>query len=254
MPVNASRFLTYLGTRIQNYGYLLANPDYSKVRLGKGCGDLYRLLNKDWFPRKEIQLVLDAGANEGQFIRTALALMPEVMVYAFEPNPEAVKKLKTGDWNPEKVKILPVALGSQEATLPLNISKFSPSSSFFKISDQMIAEFPETETEQTISVNVGRLDTLLDNQDVKPGSILLKIDVQGFELEVLEGAIGLFNQISIIVCEINLAPLYEGQCTIESIVAFLRSHGYKLVDIGEPIRSRYNQEILYLDLAFKKEF
>ncbi len=254
MSVRLSKFLTKIGTRIQNYGYLLDNPNYSQVRSGKGCADLYRLLNKDWFPRKQIQLVLDVGAHEGQFIKTALALMPEVMVYAFEPNPEAVKKLKMGDWNLEKVKIFPVALGSQKATLPLNISKFSPSSSFFKVSDQLIAEFPEAETEQIITVDVERLDTILDNQDIKPGSILLKIDVQGFELEVLAGATDLFNQIAIIVCELNLAPLYEGQCTIESIVAFLRSHGYKLVDIGDPIRSRYNQEILYLDLAFKKEF
>ncbi|MHC5716140.1 MAG: FkbM family methyltransferase, partial [Nostoc sp.] len=80
------------------------------------------------------------------------------------------------------------------------------------------------------------------------------IDVQGFELEVLAGAIGIFNQTPVIVCEVNLAELYQNQCTLESLVAFMRQHQYRIVDIGNPIRSYHTQEVLYLDLAFLKEY
>jgi len=55
------------------------------------------------------------------------------------------------------------------------------------------------------------------------------------------------------VCEINLASLYENQCTFDYLIAFLSQHQYRLVDIGNPIRSRTTKEILFVDLAFKKD-
>jgi FkbM family methyltransferase len=248
-----SNLLIQLGTRICNYGYLLANPTYSIVRGGKGCGDLYRLLNKNWFHRNKIQLVLDVGANEGQFIKTSLALMPKVPVYAFEPNPNLVQKLQKSHKDTEKVKIFPVALGSKPGTLPLNISNFSPASSFLNPSSQVISEFPETKIENTIEVKVERLDTLIQNTNIKQDSCLLKIDVQGFELEVLKGATTTFALIDVIVCEVNLAHLYDGQSTLESLVSFLKQYNYQLVDINLPVYSRSTHEILYVDLAFKKK-
>jgi FkbM family methyltransferase len=244
--------IAQLGTRIKNYGYLLANPTYSKVRRGRGCADLYRLLNQDWFPQNKIQLVLDVGANEGQFIRTSLALMPKVPIYAFEPNPASVQKLQMSNWDGEKVKIFSVALGTKVGTLPLNISKFSPASSLLQPSSNLSSEFPETEIEATVDVKIERLDTLIQDIGVEQGYLLLKIDVQGFELEVLEGAIGILDQVAVIVCEVNIATLYEKQCSFESIVAFLRHYQYNLIDIGNPIRSHITHELMYLDLAFIK--
>ena len=244
-----SQVLNQLGTRIQNYGYLIANPSYSKVRKEKGCPDLYRLLNKAWFPKEDIQLVLDVGANEGRFIKTSLALMPGVPVYAFEPNSNSIQVIRNQEWGVEKVTVFPVALGSHKETRSLNVSKFSPASSFLKNSDQLINEFPDTVTETTIVVDVERLDTLIQRSGAKELNFLLKIDVQGFELEVLKGATDLFDQILVIVCEVNIALLYEQQCALESVLAFLQNKNYQLIDIGNPVRSR-TEELLYLDLAF----
>lgn len=244
------RLLNRLGTRIQNYGYLLANPSYTNVRAGKGCAELYRLLNKTWFPSDKIQLVLDVGANEGQFIKTSLTLLPGVPVYAFEPNPDAMQILKNCDWNGEAVTLFPIALGSQQETLILNVSKFSPATSLLQNSTQLTSEFPETSTEKTINVDVERLDNVIQTLGTSVDNLLLKIDVQGFELEVLKGAVGAFKQILVIVCEVNLALLYEQQCTLDSILAFLQNHDYQLVDISNPVRSRTTEEALYVDLAF----
>ncbi|MBD2093914.1 FkbM family methyltransferase [Trichocoleus sp. FACHB-591] len=250
---NFPQFLSQLGYRIQNYGYLLANPSYAKVRAGKGCAELYRLLNKDWFPKNEIQLVIDVGANEGKFIITSLALMPEVAVYAFEPNLSLAEKLSSHKWNSEKIKIFPVALGSKQNNLPINITKFSPASSFLEPSDQLAIEFPETEIDNIVIVKVDRIDDLINSLDTMHESILLKLDVQGFELEVLQGATGILDRIPIIVCEVNFAALYEKQPSLEAILSFLSKYGYQLVDIGDPVRSRTTKEVLYADVAFKKE-
>ncbi|WP_017300728.1 FkbM family methyltransferase [Nodosilinea nodulosa] len=239
-----------LGNRIQNYGYCLSNPSYLKVRSGKGCADIYRLLNKSWFPKDEIELVLDVGANEGQFINTSLALMPSIPVYAFEPNPKLVKILCSKYTNLD-VKIFPFALGESPCQASFNVSKFSPSSSFLKANDQLTAEFPGLTVEEVVKVEIKRLDNLLINGAAK--DFLLKIDVQGFEMDVLRGAVGVLEHALVVVCEVNFASLYEDQCTFEEIISFLRTYGLYLVDIGQPIRSRHNQEVLYLDLAFLKK-
>ncbi|MFM6248881.1 MAG: FkbM family methyltransferase, partial [Dolichospermum sp.] len=106
--------------------------------------------------------------------------------------------------------------------------------------------------EKVIKVEINRLDSIIQqlNIDLYDKSLLLKIDVQGFELEVLKGATELFTKISVIVCEVNLAFLYERQCSINEIIGFLYQNHFRLVDVGQPIRSRSNEEILYVDLAF----
>lgn len=243
-------FFIKLGARIQNYGYCLTNPSYLKVRSGLGCADIYRLLNKNWFPKDKIQLVLDVGANEGQFVNTALALLPNTPIYAFEPNPNLLENLhdRYGNLN---VKIFPFALGDNPQKALLNISKFSPASSLLKGGSQLSTEFPEVVFEELAEIEIKRLDSLVIDSEAK--DFLLKIDVQGFEMDVLRGAVGVFDRILVIICEANFASLYENQCTFEEITSFLRTHNFHLVDIGNPIRSHYNQEILYLDLAFVKE-
>ncbi|OUL19792.1 methyltransferase [Nostoc sp. RF31YmG] len=247
-----ANLLNYLGVRIQNYAYILNNPTYLKVRNG-GCGTLYRLLNKEWFHRQQIQTVLDVGTNEGQFIKTALALLPNANIYGFEPNPEAIQKLENTHWDSDKVSILPIACGSTKTQLQLHVSKFSPASSLLNMQKRHNDEFPGTETDKEIIVEVDRLDNIVPSLNSVQHPLLLKIDVQGFELEVLAGATGIFNQTPVIVCEVNLAELYENQCTVESLVAFMRQHQYRIFDIGNPIHSYHTQEVLYLDLAFKKE-
>ena len=94
MISKVSHFVVQLGTRIQNYGYLLANPSYSKVRNTEGDRDLYRLLNKSWFLHKEIRTVLNVWSKEGQFIKTALALMPDAFIYGIDIS-EPVRSRKT---------------------------------------------------------------------------------------------------------------------------------------------------------------
>jgi FkbM family methyltransferase len=257
IPSMISQNLIKLGSRISSLGYLLENPSYSQVRHGRGCADIYKLINKKWFPKTDIKIVIDVGANDGQFIRTSLALMPQAKILAFEPNPDSVQKLENGDWDTSNVKILPFALGDVSGNLPLNISCFSPASSLLKTSQSLATEFPEALTETIVIVKIERLDSVIeklkldtDLSTIHCHHMLLKIDVQGFELEVLKGATKLFDRIAVIICEVNLAQLYEDQCAFDTIVNFLYKNGFRLIDIGESVRSRNNEEVLYVDLAF----
>jgi hypothetical protein len=81
---------------------------------------------------------------------------------------------------------------------------------------------------------------------------LLKIDVQGFEMEVLQGAIGILPDVAVVLCEVNAVPFYAGQAGFEQIYGFMLQHNFRLVDIGEPIRAGATGEVLYFDVAFLK--
>jgi FkbM family methyltransferase len=240
-----------IAQRLSGLGYVWQNPSYAEVRKNGGARDLYRLLNKAWLPR-EIRTVLDVGANEGQFIKVARALFPHASVLAFEPNPHLIPTLESLLASSGSGAILPLACGRESAVTPLYLTKFSPSASLLQPTDLRIPDFPVAEIGETIQVKVERLDDVVRSSELARSPYLLKIDVQGFELEVLQGAIGILPEVRVVVCEVNAADFYAGQAGFEQIYLFMREHGFKLVDIGEPIRARATAEVLYFDVAFLK--
>lgn len=244
----AARWLGHFGVRSQNLAYLLEHPPYRVIRRNGGSRDIFRLLEKPWLPRDRIKSVLDVGANDGQFARTAQALFPAAAIYAFEPNPEAAERLRA-NLPSGNLKIFPMACGRERGEAKLQLSRFAPASSLLKSTAQQLAEFPETAVDRAVSVEVQRLDSIMREEHFEPEA-LLKLDVQGFELEVLQGAEGILDAVAVVVCEVNTAQLYQGQTQMESLLAFLRKANFRVVDIGEPIRSRHTSEVIYVDLAF----
>jgi FkbM family methyltransferase len=240
------QFLERLGTRLRNAGYLLRHPSYGTVRRSGGARDLYQLLNKAWVRSRAIDLVIDVGANEGQFLTTAAALFPKARKVAFEPNPAMVARLR------ERFPGLEVhdcACGAAQGRLRLNVTKFAPSASLLASTQRNRELFPGTEVQEQIEVAVEPLD---DFPNLKTGKGLLKLDVQGAELEVLKGATETLRFMEVVVCEVGLEALYDGQAELEQIVGFLRQHRFSLVDFAEPIRNEMG-EAVYLDLAFAQE-
>jgi FkbM family methyltransferase len=243
-------FLEKLGHRISTTGYILRHPTYVKARRGGAARDLYRLLNKEWLRPEHIGTVLDVGANEGQFIQIARLLFPEAGILAFEPNPRLQQPLQALLSSDERNAVFPVACGREATLMPLHLAAFSPASSLLRATDFQVRNFPEVKAEETIEVRVERLDDLVRQRPSARAPYLLKLDVQGFELEVLRGAVGILPHVAVVVCEVNAAPFYERQAGFEEIYAFLRDHHFRLVDVGEPIRSAETSEVLYFDVAF----
>lgn len=235
-------FLQRCAERLGNAGYLLAHPAYASVRKSGGARDLYRLLDKPWLRREAIRTVLDVGANEGQFAKTARLLFPQARILAFEPNPEAAAKIERLD----HVQVVRTACGREKAAMSLHVAQFSPASSLLAACRSKDAG---SQIAHTIEVQVERLDAIVPELRAE-APCFLKIDVQGFEKEVIEGAAGVLDRVEAVVCEVCLAPFYEHQARLDEIVALLDAAGFRLVDIGAPVRAAKDSEILYLDLAF----
>ena len=168
------------------------------------------------------QIVLDVGANRGQFSSFARYLWPDADIFGFEPIPHEAKKYRTvmGDG----AKLHECALGSRQTKMQLHLASRADSSSLLPLGEVQKSFFNMDEIGK-INVPVVRLDEILSIGNIQAPT-LLKIDVQGFELEVLRGAEKLFSEIDWIYVEASFVELYEGQPMFEEISSFVAELGY----------------------------
>lgn len=199
--------------------------------------------------RHEFRTVFDVGASRGQFALFALARFPDAAVVAFEPLPQAhataVKALAG----------LPVvihnrALGATAGEAAFHVSRADDSSSLLPIASRQTTEFPGTEALHQIPVRVALLSSYLDENVVRPA--LLKLDVQGGELDVLIGAGSALSLVDEILVEASFVQLYEGQARADEVIAYVLRHDFRLVDVIALARAS-DGTALQADLLFRRE-
>jgi FkbM family methyltransferase len=198
-----------------------------------------------------IGMVVDVGANRGQFSLAVSHWWPAARIVAFEPlpGPAAIyRALFAG--NPH-VAIHEVALASERGEMEMNISRRDDSSSLLPIADLQTRNFPGTEKVATRKVTVAPLGDFLSADEIGPGA-LLKIDVQGFELPVLRSAEVVLPRFAWVYAECSYVLLYEGQALADEIVAFLAERGFELKARFNPSYGRAGGEMLQADLLFEK--
>jgi hypothetical protein len=122
-----------------------------------------------------------------------------------------------------------VALGARPGIAHLQVSAADDSSSLLPIGRRQVAEFPGTGYERSLEVSVATLADFLT--DRLPGPRLLKIDVQGFELEVLRGAGESLALVDQVFVECSFVELYDGQPLADEVICFLKARGLRLVGV-----------------------
>lgn len=162
--------------------------------------------------------VTDVGAHTGEFSRACLEEWPGVTVDSFEPLRRLVNLHDDGPWRWHQV-----ALGQADGAWPMFRNEFEPSSSLLVMAEAHREAFPYTIRSESTTVPVRKLDEYADRVH---GRALLKLDVQGYELHVLEGAINVLHRFAAIVLEVSHVELYHGAPTAIEISEFLRAHGF----------------------------
>lgn len=175
----------------------------------------------------EPRSVIDVGANRGQFALFALHRFPHARLHCFEPVPAALSTLRAVVGAHPRVRIHPLALGGAAGEAVLHVSASDDSSSLLPASKLLQAIYPQTRPVDEVTVRTDRLDHSLEAADLA-GPCLLKIDVQGFELEVLVGATALLPAIDEILVECSFVELYGGQPLADEVTAHLLEQGYRL--------------------------
>lgn len=183
--------------------------------------------------------IIDGGANKGRTVDTFLRLYPTATIWAFEPIPELARKLATRFAGNDRILVRQAALGSSAGSLTLNILESRTCSSLLKPTGirEKHADKP-MEVARTAQVNVVRLDAML------PGGVdVVKLDLQGYELEALRGAEGLLPGVSAVLCEVAFMDLYAGQPLADDIVAWMQERGFVLEGFYRVTRNAQTQRV-----------
>lgn len=202
---------------------------------------------------KNINYILDVGANEGQFVKELRFYGYKNKVLSFEPLLEAHKKLIEISKNDNDWQIFrPLALGNKNTKNIINISKNSVSSSILNISEEHIANAPESRFISKQSIEEIKLDDIFNELKIENKNLFLKIDTQGYEFQVLEGAQKNLHLFKGILVEVSLTELYEGQKPWLEIINLIQSHGFKLWSVDRGFTNKKNGKTLQMDLCFFK--
>jgi FkbM family methyltransferase len=200
--------------------------------------------------RTGTDVVLDVGANVGQYAQQLRAIGYTGRIISFEPlssaYPELVRRSSSdGNW-----QVLNCALGDQSCTTEINVSENSDSSSILNILPYHMKAAPESRYIGKQQIELKTLDSLFNELSVEAHNIWMKIDTQGFEHRILEGAKNSLANIQTIQLEMSLVPLYEDQILFADMYEILNDRGYRIISIEPSFSDEESGHMLQVDGIF----
>lgn len=199
----------------------------------------------------KIDLIIDVGANVGQFAELMFGLGFKGKVVSIEPLPEAYKILKEKssknlNWIvPERM-----ALGDETGEIEINVSANSVSSSILDIRNEHVSSEPDSKYIKKELTKIFTLDDIFESIVGDAKNVLLKIDTQGYEENVLIGAKNALKKITGIQMEVSIIALYEGQKLYIEMFEFVKSLGYNLEFVESGFIDKKTGKTLQIDCAF----
>lgn len=171
-----------------------------------------------------ISVIYDIGANVGTWSLLAKSLIPSACIHAFEPLPKHQTEFLHNFKGREDVTLHSIALGPDNAAGTLHVTDFSDASSLLQPTEASRSQFAVREVAQ-FPLQVFRLDDYrLDKQ--LPWPDLIKLDIQGYELEALRGGPECLRSAKAIVAEVSFVEYYERQCLFHGLVTYLAEFGF----------------------------
>ena len=205
------------------------------------------------FSQLHIDLVLDVGANTGQFARHCRATGYRGKILSFEPSASAhTALLRSAASDPLWAVADRMALGAVNGETEINIALNSYSSSILPMLDTHLSAAPNSAYLQKEKVPLRRLDDILADlaTTASAHTIFLKLDVQGYESHVLAGATQVLANTAALQLEMSLLPLYEGETLMPQMHANLTAQGFDLWDLEPSFRDPATGRLLQVDGIF----
>ncbi|MHA1568996.1 MAG: FkbM family methyltransferase, partial [Alphaproteobacteria bacterium] len=178
---------------------------------------------KPWFAALQPATVVDVGVNRGQFIHLAARLFPRAAIIGIEPLDELHRRVGAIYAGDDRVTLQCCACGADEGETEFFVTANDQNASTHRPTEAFYEERAGERVVQTRNVPVRRLDRLLSGHD---GPMLIKIDVQGGEMEVLEGLGEKLADVMAIVIEAPFEGAYEGAAKFDDIYRYLTARGF----------------------------
>lgn len=184
----------------------------------------------DFIRSRNVDLVVDVGANVGQYGANLRREGYAGWIVSFEPTTAAYKTLATNASRDERWKILNMALGEVGGTAEINVSEASVFSSILPQRPAATAFSSQAAVVSVESIRLARLDDVFAELPENK-SPFLKIDTQGYERQVLSGATNCLSHFVGIQMELPIIPLYEGTWKFHEAVAHMDQRGFEVSNI-----------------------
>lgn len=196
----------------------------------------------------KIKVIYDIGANRGTWSLMANDIIPDAIIHAFEPlnrfHPLFVKNTQ----NIKNVHLHKVAAGSENKQQMINFA--GDASSFYELGDLLPSMFPSIKKEGEEKVSMIKLDDFIEKNNI-PYPDLMKLDVEGYELESLKGGTRCMSHCSYLILEVSFTERHIGQPLFHDILHFLAQHNYYLYAF--PVDMHRGMKIHWTDVLFERK-
>lgn len=214
-----------------------------------------RVVNAGWGPRGVFEtlrraksrgfapsLVFDIGASNGQWTRECLCTFDGaryVLVDPLECNREALRSMAAHD---DRITVWHGAAGASPGRLQI-----------YEHGDQSSLLASQEFSGPARTVEVGTVDLLFESQGGSRAPVLLKADVQGYELEVLRGASRCLQSAEMLVLEVSYRRMYRDSALAHEIIAYVGDRGFRIYDVCSYLQRPADRELVQSDLVFVHE-
>lgn len=203
--------------------------------------------------------ILDIGAHEGAVARIYRKKFLNAKIHCFEPYPDSFKILSDNTLNDVNTVCHQIAISNSRGTSTLNSNADSSTNSLLNTDSAGAAFWGKglLETKTELEVKTSTIDIFCEEQGISHIDIL-KIDTQGAEYAVFQGAQGMLaaQNIDIIYTELIMCPTYQGQHKLHEYLSLLDSFGYEALDFFDQIRRRrqlVQSDVIFLSSTFKNK-
>jgi FkbM family methyltransferase len=204
--------------------------------------------------RNRIETVIDVGANAGQFAQEIRRLGFTGAIHSFEPLPDVAQTLRSIATADRSWSVHECALGASDEQVGFFVTSNLVSSSLLRPLDFDLHSRAGAVTSQTIQVPLRRLSTMASSElkDVEWERTFLKIDVQGAEHLVLQGAGDLLTKLPLVMTEVSFQALYEDSASWIDLIRYCSANGLTVTDFQKVFRDPVECRVLQTDLLLER--
>lgn len=200
-----------------------------------------------------IQTVIDVGANVGSYGAELRETGYSGRIISFEPTSQAYEQLAARAKADRSWSVVNAAIGERDGVVTVNVAaNRAESSSLLPMMELHERCAPYARYVSTETVRLMTLSDALPGDIGEQDKVMLKIDAQGYEYMILQGALKILPKVELIECELSLVPLYVGQLLLPEMLSVLKSLGFEPVQFMPAFTDPLSGHNLQVDGIFAK--
>ena len=201
----------------------------------------------------DIDTIFDIGANVGQYGTNMREIGFSKKIISFEPLKSAFGILKNTSSKDNNWIINNYALGNENFKSLINVAGNSASSSILNMLPKHLNTAPESKYLAQEEIEIKKLDSIYNSFCKKEDKVMIKIDTQGYEKNVIDGATESLKNIRIIQLEMSIVPLYENEILFIEMINYIENKGYHLFSLENGFSDKKTGQLLQVDGIFVRK-